>query len=114
MKFDLNVFDKVEDTIAFEILLKFFSEISIEVSRLMNLTLESGLQEIYEECRKAIDKKVTIKNKLIELYRKEKQMPKKVVISQMQSVCPNCREKLLRHYNYCTECGQAIDWKVSE
>ena len=42
----------------------------------------------------------------------EKQIAKKPSLVGMQNKCPNidCIENVLRYYNYCSECGQKIDW----
>ena len=43
---------------------------------------------------------------------KELQTPKKPSIVGMQNKCPNidCFESVLRHYDFCSGCGQKIDW----
>lgn len=42
----------------------------------------------------------------------EMQIAKKPNVVGMQNKCPNidCFESVLRYYNYCSECGQKIDW----
>lgn len=47
----------------------------------------------------------------------EKQIPKKVNISLKGTTgwntkchCPNCRS-MISHGKYCSECGQALDWR---
>lgn len=43
---------------------------------------------------------------------KELQTPKKPSAVDMQNKCPNidCFENVLRYYDYCSSCGQKIDW----
>lgn len=42
----------------------------------------------------------------------EKQIAKKPSIEGMQNKCQNidCFENVLRYYDYCSGCGQKIDW----
>lgn len=48
-----------------------------------------------EECREAV----------------EKQKPKRrELINSGISVCPECGAKVKRCYDFCKDCGQAIDW----
>ncbi len=48
-----------------------------------------------EECREA----------------RERQKPKKPkIINEGISTCPICGAKVLRCYDFCKDCGQAIDW----
>ena len=60
-------------------------------------------QEDNESAVKAIDKAIEVL---------EKQIAKKPSLVGMQNKCPNidCFESVLRHFNYCSECGQKIDW----
>lgn len=48
----------------------------------------------------------------------EKQIPKKPFIPwdsmSRNFVCPECQHSLSIHQNFCTECGQALDWEVND
>ena len=56
------------------------------------------------------------------IYALEKQIPKKPIFEREQTslfgvddvpYCPNCKCSI-PEVSYCEECGQAIDWEVSE
>ncbi len=47
----------------------------------------------------------------------EKQIPKKPVLDKLY-FCPTCKSEMYGepdyaqlHFNYCTECGQKLDWE---
>ena len=46
----------------------------------------------------------------------EKQIPKKLAVSEELYHCPCCGEKdaVLQGDNYCFNCGQALDWQKDE
>lgn len=42
----------------------------------------------------------------------EKQLPKKPeLINNGISVCQECGAKVFRHYDFCRDCGQKLDWR---
>lgn len=40
----------------------------------------------------------------------EKQIPKKPKKCDMTKICPECAHTIKWCYDFCTGCGQAIDW----
>ena len=48
----------------------------------------------------------------------EKQIPKKVSVLEMPYIviysCPNCYNQHIGMENYCSYCGQALDWSDTE
>lgn len=46
----------------------------------------------------------------------EKQIPKKLTVSEEIYCCPRCGENaaILQGDNYCFNCGQALDWSDTE
>lgn len=57
-------------------------------------------------------------NKVIALACKalEKQIPKKLTVSEEIYCCPRCGENaaILHGDKYCFNCGQALDWEVEQ
>lgn len=52
------------------------------------------------------------------LHMAKKQRPKKVSVLEMPCEtiysCPNCYKQYIGRENYCSNCGQALDWSDSE
>ena len=50
----------------------------------------------------------------------EKQIPKKLICIDIEKCCPVCKEGIClirddgNYGNYCTNCGQALDWSDTE
>ena len=70
---------------------------------LLGMDREEGIKVVEEAC-------------LLAVADIEKQIPKKVLIGknmmtkEFAKYCPNCGTILCCDWNYCFECGQAIDW----
>lgn len=69
---------------------------------------------------KGIAPNPTANNECIELCKKalEKQIPQKISVLEMPCEaiysCPNCHKQYIGRENYCSNCGQAIDWSNAE
>lgn len=93
---------------------------------------ESKLKRAIQSCRNKIKhhyeytqhkKSKAIENELTKIEALKKQIPKKPTFGydeQDYIGCPNCNYELetmdaysdyFDHYNYCPECGQALDWR---
>jgi hypothetical protein len=66
---------------------------------------------------------VTPKGKSTHIYKTreviealEKQIPKKPIQDRYIKFCPQCNNSLdfPERYEYCTDCGQALDWSDTE
>ena len=68
---NLDVFDSLEKDVAFDILVKFLEEISVETERLKDMALEYGVQQIADAFKEATEKKKAIKDKIFKLYESE-------------------------------------------
>lgn len=65
-------------------------------------TLIGGTDQAYENIRKA----------LIEY--EAKNTPKKPIKFIDDPTCPRCHHFMTKkHYNYCRDCGQKLDWSVA-
>lgn len=74
--------------------------------------LEIIRYEVDEECHCGY-----IENELrIAMIALEKQIPKKLTVSEEIYCCPICGENaaILQGDNYCFNCGQALDWSDTE
>lgn len=36
------------------------------------------------------------------------------IVQRTALVCPSCKSFLVERQNYCTKCGQALDWRVDD
>ena len=65
--------------------------------------------DYYETC----DHTRAEENAKIAIEALEKQLPKKSeLINNGISVCKECGAKVFRHYGFCRDCGQKLDWTV--
>lgn len=81
---------------------------AIELIRMEINTLEG-----IENCGRVIEarkkKHIALYNIAIEAL--EKQLPKQPeLINNGISVCKECGAKVFRHYAFCRDCGQRLDW----
>ena len=70
--------------------------------------LKPLIKETYHENIKAFN---------IAISALEKQIPQKVSVLEMPYEiysCPNCYKQHIGRENYCSNCGQALDWGESE
>lgn len=88
------------------------------------MTHEEAMEILQEEHDYCQEMSYVIKALKMALEALEKQKPKKPIIRETEDyfgyvkgvICPNCKEVdfKLEQPCFCKNCGQAIDWSVSE
>lgn len=85
------------------------------VARVKNTdeAVHSGNLEYYGDYSDDKAERQAVADELNTVEALEKQIPKKLTVSEEIYCCPRCGENaaILQGDNYCFNCGQALDWR---